>query len=88
MMCLFFRNGYNLFCTEMMAKLTNLSSQQRIVECGKLWNQKSNEEKSHYHTRHLQLKQEYEANYKKFFEVSSSTVVCLLLQLSKVKGKG
>ena len=53
-----------------MAQLTHLSSQQRIVECGKLWNQKSNDDKMEYHKRHLKLKQEYEENYKDFFDVS------------------
>ena len=65
------RNGYNLFCTEMMAKLPNLSSQKRIVECGRLWKLKSAEEKLEYHERHIKMKEQYEENYKDFFEVRS-----------------
>ncbi|XP_076810928.1 nucleolar transcription factor 1-like [Clavelina lepadiformis] len=59
-------NGYNLFCTETMSTLKSMLSQNRIIECGRLWNLKSAEEKQHYHIRYLKLKEQYNENYKKF----------------------
>ena len=56
----FFSNGSNLFCTEMMPTLKELQNQQRIVECGRLWNMKSDKEKSGYQSRYLEMKQNYE----------------------------
>jgi len=56
----FLGNGSNLFCTEIKPALKELQSQQRIVEWGRLWNMKSDKEKSEYQSRYLEMKQNYE----------------------------
>ena len=69
-----FRNGYNLFCTELLPKLQCLKSQTRIKECGKLWNKLSKDQKEEYHTRFIEKKTIYEKKLKAFLDVSSNTV--------------
>nr|CAB3267476.1 Nucleolar transcription factor 1 [Phallusia mammillata] len=59
-------NGYNLFCTEMMPQLKSMLSQKRIVECGKLWNQKTPAEKQEFHDRYIKMKLDYEENVDKY----------------------
>nr|XP_009857508.1 transcription factor protein isoform X2 [Ciona intestinalis] len=61
-------NGYNLFCTETMSQFTTMQSQKRIVECGRLWNLKSAEEKQKYHQRFIQMKQQYEKKLQEFYQ--------------------
>ena len=56
----FLSNGSNLFRTEMMPTLKELQSQQRIVEWGRLWNIRSDKEKSEYQSRFLEMKRNYE----------------------------
>lgn len=56
----------------MMPQLKSMLSQQRIVECGRLWNLKSPDQKQEYQERYIKLKTEYEANVDKYNQVKKS----------------
>jgi len=58
----------------MMPTLKELQSQQRIVEGGRLWNMKSDKEKSEYQSRYLEMKQNYEKELALYNQVRLSVV--------------
>ena len=68
----FYRSGYQLFSSELLGKMTNIKSNERMGEIAKQWKALSDKKRMNYTNKRLALVAEYTTAVEKFKEVNSA----------------
>ena len=69
------RNGYSMFCAELMSSMKDVPSTERMVMCSQRWKLLKQNEKDAYQKRCEQRKKEYEIEMNRFLGVSLGSIL-------------
>uniref|UniRef100_A0A671QTR5 Nucleolar transcription factor 1-A-like n=1 Tax=Sinocyclocheilus anshuiensis TaxID=1608454 RepID=A0A671QTR5_9TELE len=65
---MFCRNGYSMYCAELMVNMKDVPSTERMVLCSKQWKMMTQKEKDMFQKRCEQKKKQYEIDIQRFLE--------------------